>query len=321
MLALLLAGCLQSMLWRHEDVLAGAQPNTQLSSVAGTDECYDTGPCLCFVCTNKTSGWWIFAETSLAEGNCTFMSCSGGNPNDPFYISNILSDENTYLKTFMIGQGATFAEFDEANQYVGALPLAVKWLVRTDGQPPYIPSRKMTECYLGHNVIPAYVIYTGGKLGAASGSAFAAQLAAELKDVGPVIVVPEARFDATNSGEVGAVMAEAAALKAGCPNCLVAFVPRDDQAFGNKEAVMSALSQANIDLVGRGVLLNELSAREPPCDAEEALLEDIVPFAREAMKYFHKPTIILFYGASEGGACGLTRQQIADFNDYIMRNI
>lgn len=322
LLALLLAGCLQSMLWRHEDVFSNTQPNTQLGSVVGTDECYDTGPCLCFVCTNKTSGWWIFAETSLAKGSCKFMSCSG-DPNDPFSIKNILSDENTYLKTFMIGQGATFAEFDEANQYAGGLPLAVKWLVRTDGRPPYIPSRKMAECYLEHNVIPAYVIYTGGKLGAASGSAFAAQLAAELKDIGPVIVAPEARFNATNPSEVSTMVAELAALRGGCPNCLLAFVPRDDQAFGNKEAVMRALSQAepHIDLVGRGVLLNELSTREPPCDAEEALLEDIVPFAREVMKKFHKPTIILFYGASEGGACGLTRQQIADFNDYIMRNI
>jgi len=326
-LAFVLAGCLQGMLWRHEDVFAQATPNSQLNTVSGTDECYDTGPCLCMFCTNRTSGW-IFKETSLVGGNCTFVSCTN-NPNDPLYINNTLSAENTFLKTFFIGQGATYAEFEEANRYArSALPLAVKWLIRTDGKPPFIPSRKMAECYLSYDVIPAYLVYTKGALTGPSAIQFASDLAQNLNGLGPVIVAPEVRFDAKNSTQVSDVLAQASAIKANCPNCLVALVPRDEQAFDGMafgKEVNDTIRQAgsSIDLIGRGLLVNELKqdAREPKCDAEEALIEDIVPFAREAMKNFHKPTIILFYGGSEGGECGLNITQIADFHDYIMHNI
>lgn len=185
------------------------------------------GTCVCMVCQNKST-YFTFQEGSLAGGNCYFKEkctldefihitsddahpANTKNPSKPCTDSTSEKNcnRNFYVRQFMFGTGTTFSDFSRANAYCGGrLNMAVQWLPGSHYDPYPIPDRNRSECFLGKDVMPLYVLYSGGVyrdkwgqrkedplalglLSAPDQSKRAGKIAKELKKAGPVIITTE----------------------------------------------------------------------------------------------------------------------------------
>ncbi len=68
--------------------------------------------CACFVCTQSTGGWWsdFFTYNDLYSGGCEINRFC-----NPVYRMSLTEDEKTYIRTFDIGYGSSYTEYEEAN--------------------------------------------------------------------------------------------------------------------------------------------------------------------------------------------------------------
>jgi len=320
LVAFLLFGCINV-----SDSQKLTKPSTEIKIFEDVqDDCADIGgptPCTCLVCQNKTSTppWFsIFrlpVDTSLKGGNCSFAPCNG-----TIFADLVTSTDNVFAQRFLLGQGASFFEFREANKYCNnSLSLAIKWMVGDRNSPPRTPSSSRAACLLERNVIPLYIYYTNGSN---INSQAARDIGDALRDAGPAIVTPEINFNSSDPFAVSKVKSQIHEYKAACPNCLIALSPKDM----DMEAVEKFRSDANvwgkIDIIGQGIILN----KEPngTCDVE-ALIGKRMAFAKNVLNKYHKPTIWLYVGISNGtqdinksAGCTFTNKTVAKAYEYIM---
>lgn len=270
--------------------------------------------CQCFVCEPKQSSFFSFF-TSLKGGSCRLeTNCSQET------FSAINSQDGTgrgertgtglgwTIRQFMIGQGATFADFGPANQYCGdRLDMSVRWLVAK----PYrdaatgtmrvtkypLPQKSRATCFLDIGVMPVYILYSEGK---GVDPERAAEIATELRDAGPVIITSEIDFDSSDSAIVENVKSQVKSMKLACPTCLIAVAPRMNDTAGLDRVFSDQEARRSTDLVAFGIntRYSRLDCSNP---ANQALRDNPVDavyyynalnFSQYIRNKYQKPSII-----------------------------
>ena len=275
-------------------------------------------PCTCLMCKNEILPFYLapFVEESLKGGSCSFIPC-----NSEIFAQLIdKSADNQFPHKFLLGQGASFAEFKQANAYCSnLLTMSVKWMVGAN-EPPKIPAPNRAGCFLDRNVIPLYIYYTAGT---AISQEAAAQIGAALAQAdGPAIITTEINFDSSDAFAVSAVKSQILAYKAACPKCLVALSPKDLDFEGARLFLEDLSVKDKIDLIGQGIMLNENT--NGICDVE-ALIGKRMEFSKRMLKEYNKPTIWLYVGIAAGtqdmegnDVCKWENKHVAKAYDYMM---
>jgi len=277
---------------------------TDLNPVAISDPSYfgecKLGTCWCMICENGTS---LFGPMkNLIGGSCSWVkNCTATAYRD---INNKTKNPNISTRQFMLGQGPTFNDFANANRYCGdQLKMAVQWLPAIGSATYLEPDTLRTMCMLSKEVMPVYILYSGGKnINATQASRIGQQMATEGDDyflgrlsdgpVGPVIIIVEPDI---NQSKVGQVAAAVNALDAACnPNrdvgnitCFIAVSPKIND-FATMDAFMSRSDmQRSVDLIAFGINGSSVHTCDPANIRTQAL-----NFSKYALYNWSKPTII-----------------------------
>lgn len=315
LLALLLFGC--SSMQEYYSQEAG---EINRSDPIDVDEMASCTPseedCVCMVCENSdsfefTNPFNKFYSIDLREAECKFQT---GCTEEKFLDISTPDFENflfgqEQVRYFMLGQGSNFAEFADANRYCNnSMRLAVRWLSSPEGYEYPIPQPDRAECFLEKDVLPAYLLYSGG---ASISVSQAEAIAGQFKDSGPVIISSEFDFDPKNLTQMDDAIDQAIAMKIKCPNCIIAISPRleynftevDGEPLGYNytyDAIDYIFSDPQalhyIDLVGVG--LNSHHAKN--C-VGTSLLWDGAAYSDYILKTYGKPTLWAYVLFDEGG--------------------
>lgn len=298
---LILVGCLQrisSGTNPYEDYYRNHFNLVAISDPADSELC-QTGSCWCMVCHNGTN---IFGPlTSLVGGSCYFdKECNSTK------LSELGSGhyENLVPHHFMMGQGPTFGDFATANTFCNnRLGMAVQWLLGSADSPYLKPDASRSMCFLSRDVIPVYILYSGGtNINITTTRDIAEILGTEGDDlyqgrlsdgpVGPVIIVTEMNFNASQAAEVAD---QVRAIDGACQNdrsnneihCIIAVGPR----INDREALDAIMNEPDmkdlVDLVAYGVDGRYTSS----CDGSKIRMQ-AVDFSSYSLYTYNKPTII-----------------------------
>ena len=319
MFALLFAyGCTESALHKYYETEAGEINRTKILEPATTCDPTDEN-CICMVCTNDNfdlqNPFNQFYSLDLREGTCTFEEgCTEEKFLDlskaPGFLGVLFGYEQP--RFFMLGQGTNFAEFADANRYCNnSLRLAVRWLASPEGYEYPLPQEERAECFMEKDVMPMYLLYSGGT---AIDSTHAASIAGTFKDAGPAIITTEFDFDPSNLTQMDSAIDQAIAMKASCPNCLVAIAPRfeyslvevNGKPYGYNSTYdaleyifassgKSAQALQSIDLVAVGV--NSHYSRG--CSGV-GLIYDALAYSKHSLSEYGKPTVWAYILLDEG---------------------
>lgn len=300
---LILVGCLQhisSGTNQYEDYYRNHFNLVAISDPADSELC-KMGSCYCMVCHNGTN---IFGPmTSLVGGYCYFdKECNATK------FAEVNSGHGQYanllMHHFMVGQGPTFGDFSTANTFCNnRLGMAVQWLLGTVDSPYSKPDASRSMCFLSKDVIPVYILYSGGVninitatrdiaeiLGTQGDDFFQGRLSDG--PVGPVIVVTEMNFNTSQSAEVAE---QVRAIDGACQNdrannkiyCLIAVGPKIND-YAALDAIMNEPDmKEKIDLVAYGVDGRFVRS----CDGSKINLQ-VINFSSYSLYAYNKPTII-----------------------------
>ncbi len=315
-LSIFLAGCSTSLANYTSDYQRGINANTNkgIFDYDAFGAC-ETGTCQAFVCGYGESTLCEYATRLGMAGNCPFNSLKGGSCQvvDNFYQREYEDYNNPSIvgkgadhqvMQFMIGQGASFGDFSEANRYCNnRLTLSTKWLVGTLNSQYKSSDSERAGCFLDRDIMPMYIQYSDSKNVDVDS---ARQNALSLNGIGPAIITAEMNFNSSDPTVLANVKQQIKAMKAACPNCLVALAPR----MGESKAILNEfLNDSNdpqlnksIDLVAFGVDGRYSST----CNGDKLYLADALPFARMLNYDFGKPSIIAYIMVDEGGRNALS---------------
>ncbi|MDD5171914.1 MAG: hypothetical protein PHF60_02650 [Candidatus ainarchaeum sp.] len=302
---LMLSGCLQQLgggSVYSSAYINGLNPQA-ISSPDMIGEC-QLGTCWCMACRNGTN---LFGPMeNLIGGSCHWeTNCTASKFAD---INNNTKNPDLSSRQFMLGQGPTFSDFAVANTYCGnQLSMAVQWLPAI-GQTSYLePDSLRAMCMLSKNVIPVYVLYSGGNnIDATQAGKIAKKLYTEGDDfflgrlsdgpVGPVIIVVEPDlepdFDQSKVAQVAEVVR---AIDQECnPNrasgnitCYIAISPKMGD-FDTLNDIMDEPDMAtSVDLIAYGINGSSVHSCEGSAIRMQAL-----NFSAYALYNLSKPSII-----------------------------
>lgn len=289
------------------------------------EQCPDAS-CLCMVCGKGNGTFSTFIPK--IGGSCYFdQNCTKDK------IDKITYKDKSYaIKTFMIGQGPTGADFSSANQYCAQkLKMSVNWLIGSEYEPYIFPDPNRAVCYISQDVMPIYVLYSNEKQIRSDGAEKIAKRLAEgggiatgyrLSNgpVGPVVITTEIDFNKANAA---AIAEQVRQIDRGCNNdrganpqrinCLVAVAPKinDVEAL---DAVMSQLGtdKNKVDLVAFGINPRNMKG----CDPNGAYIQ-ASEFAKYSLYTYGKPTIIpyMFFepdGKDNESSCTWTESKVVE---------
>jgi len=264
--------------------------------------------------------WW--------DVNCPYASLEGSkcyfvrdfNETD---WENITKDHpEIEIREFMIGQGATFWEFEEANQYCNnKLRMSVKWLVGNSNVNYSSPDVDRAECFLQRGIMPVYILYSNGTN---INPERAGQIAQTLRDVGPVVITTEMGFDSSNATVVSLVQEQIRQIRDNCPEdqCLIALAPKMGDELGVARVFSDTTILDKTDLIAYGIDTRESKTR---CDVKWLFMKEVSPFSKKMVRTYQKPSIIpyaIFDVAPNGlGDCDWEEEQVDEAYDYFFRGI
>ena len=338
-------------LWILLAAFFGCEPQT--SDVYNNTE--ESRNCICMMCRGGHDG-------NLYKGKCWF---GGEDPYSRYYVDNpharftqnLVGDwleyyrnptrkvwHGAHLHYFMYGFGPTFADFEIANRYCkNKLTLVTNILTGTNFNAPTPPPPEITQCYLTAGVIPVYVYYTQGL----QTSPFAMRrfirkmqgwptweedssfVPDEDKELGPVVVTPEFRYDDKDQDAVNAVKGQIDVLFLDCKKCMVALAPRQ---YDTVEEKMNALDAVlldsggmpneyadKVDIIGQEMLFSP----DKNCDFYKQF-DEALDFSRQVVRKYAKPVVWLLFGISDSarpdGSCKWTRKDVAEYYKYVFSN-
>jgi hypothetical protein len=268
----LLSGCTQSMIASSTnqyliDSNTIMNPNMSVDK-AKLDAYLSQGSCSILVCQNASkatssfSKWvkfmyysaryWQWMDPSLIGGSCWLQNVTNENKNDT--MTN-LSKGVYYAREFGIGQGMSFADFNDANPYCNnSLRYAVKLVRSLDGvKYSFSPkSYSGAACFLDKSVIPLYILYNNGTV---PDQENAADFASQMSGLGPVMIATEMNPQSSD-GNIGKINNEIREIRLNCPNCMVGLSIRNGP---NGTKMLNALNESGydslqyVDFVGFGI--------------------------------------------------------------------
>jgi len=305
------SGCLQKTASQESPFVEDYRNNLQWTTLAQAEAC-KPGSCWCYVCSNGTN---LFGPMrNLIGGNCYFQqNCT---PEVMAALNNKSITKNATIRTFLLGQGTSFSDFSNAQQYCNErLSMAVQWLVGTNETPYQLPSAARSMCLLSKDVIPIYVLYSKGeninisqsrKIGEVLGKEGSYYVPGLTNGpVGPVVVVTEMNFNGSNASQVALVADQVRAIDQYCNGdarsrgvvyCQIAVAPRVGDVAA-LDAVMRELGTTGdeklVDLVAYGVDGRYMSmcSTDGSCNPY-VLWEAARKFSRYSLYNWSKPSII-----------------------------
>jgi len=292
------------------------------------------GQCYCFTCTNSSSSFYS-DFTSLKGGICKVeTNCNQSNFNalkeqsgDGEFDVITEGGKGWTVRQFMIGQGATFADFGPANQQCGdRLDMTVRWLYaksfgeRMKSYP--MPIKERGECFLKIGVIPVYLLYSEGKNVNITG---AEQIALEFggaEPAGPVIFTTEVDFDSSNDDILHNVSEQIIKMKDACPNCLIAVAPRMNDQDGLKrlyDTYPDALPKTDLVAYGINTRYSKVDCRTSESAVDDIYTNEALNFSRHVRDVYHKPTLVT-YMLFEEDPIDLAKSCWTEYNVYNATN-
>jgi|GEM_PF-2639585 len=243
---LLLSGCIQQV-GGFQTFSKGYAENLNWEEIASPAKECQLGNCSCMVCKKGPSIWPVFS--SLAGGYCKFDNeCNRTRFMDYLNTSSSRNLSSNYsIRSFMIGQGPSFADYAAANTLCNdKLSMAVQWLIGGPQKPYDDVDPNRAICLLDKSVLPVYILYSNGEnidiskteqiaytLGNEGTLIRAAQ---KNGPVGPVVIVTEMDFNSSNATIVDGVANQVDTINSWCndwsdPNdpkiyCFVGIAPK-----------------------------------------------------------------------------------------------
>ena len=285
-------------------------------------------PCYLMVC--KNSSWlidmsWLSSwfDTTLVDGKCSFEAVNSSSFQDLL----LNKEDNSTIRSFMVGFGPSFTSTDKANQYCNySLQIATKWMKGGAGAPPAVPNTDRAKCWLDRNTLPVYIYYTNGM---AIDSVQTGKIAKAFDDagVGPAIITTEIDFNSSDPIAVQNVTRQISAIHDNCEQCLTVLAVKSNDTHALKEIlgdpgcyltnpISCTPEYGMVDIVGFGFLANEY----PTCSLD-TIIGANVDFSRTILQNYSKPSIWLYAGASEGnnsdGSCFWSNQSVHNFYNNI----
>lgn len=273
-----------------------------VSDLSKLEEC-KVGSCWCFVCEEGLEIEAFKFSTNLAGGRCSWeKECTASKASE----LNFGTDEENMgrsIRQFMIGQGPTISDFAEAQpQCHHGLGMAVQWLIGDEDDDYDLPDASRAICLLSLDVMPVYVLYSGGEnIDRDRAGEVAHVLATEGDDitmgtisdgpVGPVIIVTEMDFDISKSADVAdqvdAINEECNDRANGEVNCFVAVAPKFNDYAALNTIMEEPGMKEGVDFIAYGINYRETTSCDPAAIRAEALA-----FSEYALYNHSKPTII-----------------------------
>ncbi|MFH0737693.1 MAG: hypothetical protein V1827_03330 [Candidatus Micrarchaeota archaeon] len=330
---LLLIGCLSKVnrgTSLYEEEYKKGLSRVPFSLPNDTAECRE-GSCWCFSCKNGTP---LFpSRTNMIGGSCYLeKNCTDEKLTD---FNNRTKTPDRFLLPFMIGQGPTFGDFGKANTYsADQLSMTVQWLVGSADAPYLLPDARRSMCFLSKGVMPVFILYSNGTdINEARSREIAEILGTQGKDqyggklstgpVGPVIIVAEMNFDASQAYDVAR---QVRAIDEGCRNvrgggsadqinCFIAVGPKMND-FAALEAVQTALGEdgwGKVDFVAYGVDGSYASH----CKGDKVVFTDAWNMSRISLYNYTKPTLIPYVLFDQGSfnrdrTCNWTENEVLE---------
>ena len=218
------------------------------------------------------------------------------------FNSEVRDTGNLEVREFMIGQGSTFWEFEEANNYCkNSLDMSIKWLVGNNRTYYQSPSTSSAKCYLDKGVMPVYLLYSNNTNVSAER---AGQIANELNGLGPVILTTEMDFDSSKPEIIEAVRKQIDEMRANCPDnteCMIAIAPKMNDMKAVDELFSDPDTLGKTDLVVYGINTHHSKTR---CDVKWVLQQEAANFSKEIVLKYQKPSLIAYalYDTGPNGA-------------------
>ncbi|GEM_PF-983954 len=283
-------------------------------------------PCTCMYCEGR--GNWVtelakfiddWFDANLGAGNCRFESC-----NMETYLTELEKDSDIHSRTFMLGQGPSFVSTDSANLYCEySLQLATKWM-KGDNFPPRVPLPSRAKCWLERNILPVFMYYTGSTAIDPYRTGEIAQAFDQYDQVwpfsasgvGPALITTEVDFDSSDPANIELVKQQIIELDK-CDKCLTVLAVKSNDMHALEQILgippnWDMTYYDKVDIIGFGFRANDYET----CNQDKILYENI-KFSRDILKNYHKPTIILYVGASEGnniaGTCEWSAEKVHNF--------
>lgn len=234
--------------------------------------------------------YWQWMDPSLIGGDCWFQSVTDENKNET--MTN-LSKGVYYAREFGIGQGMTFADFNDANPYCNnSLRYAVKLVRSLDGV-KYAFSPKSysgAACFLDKSVIPLYILYNNGTV---PENENAGDFAAQMSGLGPVMIATEMNPQSSD-GNIEMINREIREIRLNCPDCMVGISIRSGP---NGTRVLDALNASGYDslqyadFIGFGIDSNYLAdSSDTNCGSGEHLVGLAEEASSAVRAKYGKPT-------------------------------
>ncbi|MBD3209933.1 hypothetical protein GF318_00975 [Candidatus Micrarchaeota archaeon] len=275
-----------------------------VSDPSQLEEC-QVGSCHCFVCESGLNIESLGMSNNLAGGSCQWnTNCTRQTTSDLLWGDD---NEGIMIRQFMIGQGPSISDFSDAQTYCHyGLSMAVQWLLADEENPYGLPDASRAICLLTKDVMPVYVMYSGGEdIDATRAGDIAHVLYTEGDDVtlgtltegpvGPVVVVTEMNADASQADLVAEQVRRIndecnpnRHAESGEINCFVAVAPK----FNDYEAMDALLNtpgiKEEVDLVAYGIDYRYAHG----CDPDDIIMSQALNFSEHALYNHGKPTII-----------------------------
>lgn len=298
-----LFGCSQYAQSYADEYKSGLDPSNKLGlfNYGAMDACRNTS-CVCVVCDSERS---IFSDLSETLRNASWRSLSGicefVKPCNETVFGNYWGQDDKEIRMFMIGQGSSFLDFNDANPYCKSkLNLAVKWLVASNLDPYEMPKKDRADCFLGYGVMPLYILYSGGKDVNINRTGDIAQ---ELRDLGPVIITTEIDFNSSDSDILNNVSEQIRKIDLNCAvggkrMCLTALAPR----MGDYEGVNKFFTQYpdlldKVDIIAYGI--NTRYSKK--CDNAGSLFSEATQFSEFILDNYTKPSLVAYLLSEPSG--------------------
>jgi len=284
--------------------------------------------CTCMLCTNGTESKILnLFTTGLDGGTCFFKdNCTRD------YLYNYLTyNKNNYVREFLIGQGATYTEYEQANLRCNLQEGYVVRVLYSKGRAPLYDRKTFfgvvdsaegdaVECALRKGAIPIYIIYTEGTYYGTEwiGDFINQTFTDKLYPTAPVYIAPEALFNESN---VGDITKEIDAIYTACTKksadekycievnpdtrectkydpqkvrgCRVALFPKQD----SDEEIFKILDEVNksgrMSNVSAIILTINVDNDKYACDGGLAI-RDITNRSRYILNRYGKPSFLIF---------------------------
>ncbi|MEM4296313.1 MAG: hypothetical protein QXP22_01885 [Candidatus Anstonellales archaeon] len=283
--------------------------------------------CYLFACTNKTARrFFFFTDTSLVNGNCSFLTMNASNLSDVKKFLEELNRTKTRARPFGLAQGPKIIDFNEANAYCNySYTYSVRFITGdNNGYARPLGTKQNIGCMLSANVIPFFAFYNKDGLdtnyyGSPPANDNAFDIAKSINGLGPVFVATEIN-PKKEQATFNKVMKQVLDIKNACPNCSVFLSISLDEIYENRRFYLNKSNYASnqqvlnsIDGFAFGIDSRFSRTKDDNgfCGGDAIMIQEVLPLISFINKEFNKSSFIYYVYLPKTDRC------VYGDNDYV----